>query len=78
MAYLIGRYPDAGYDTKSSDMIITIIRGSGHIFVKAENAKYSQYFEAYDVVCIPLGTEYYLVSDSREVVMQITNSAPKV
>ncbi len=72
-AVLTERYPDVGYNELSSDMFITILLGSIYLFLEDGT---SERFSKWDTVCIPRGTKYYWIPDSREVVIQATNSPP--
>ncbi len=70
---LTARYPDVGYSELTSDMIVTILLGS--VFLYLEDGT-SERLSKVDTVCIPSGTKYYWIPDSREVMMQATNSPP--
>ena len=72
-ATLTERYPDVGYNELASDMFITILLGSVYLFFDDGT---SERFSKWDTVCIPKGTKYYWIPDSREVIMQVTNSPP--
>jgi hypothetical protein len=70
---LTARYPDAEYSKLASDMIVTILLGS--VFLYLEDGS-SERLTRFDTVCIPQGTKYYWIPESREVIFQATNSPP--
>jgi hypothetical protein len=72
-AYLTERYPEVGYNELASDMFVTILLGSVYLFFESGA---SERLSKWDTVCIPKGTKYYWIPDSREAILQVTNSPP--
>ncbi len=75
MKYLTERHPDTGYEKPDYDMIVTILLGRVHLYVKNGNSQLSCELELHNTICLPQGIEYYLIPESREVILQTTLSA---
>ena len=64
------RYPDYGYEIIDFEMTITIFQGAAYLYIKQGDSPVSQLLATSSSTKIVRGTEYYLISDSFEVVLR--------